>query len=60
MASEEIMQKKRYYNRHSIKQLKKLKAHFKEFESFTLQRFASTETILEAMIEEGLTRERRK
>ena len=60
MASEEIMQKKRYHNRHNIKQLKKLKSHFHEFESFTLQRFASTATILEAMIEEELTRERKR
>ena len=53
------MARRRYLNRHNIKQLKKLKSHFKEFETFTLQRFASTETILDAMIEEELTRERK-
>ena len=51
--------RKRYINREEVKRLKKLKAHFKEFETFSLQRFASTETILDSMIEEALTRERK-
>lgn len=44
----------KYKQRKTVKQLKKLAAHFEEFKCFTLQRFASTETILETMIEDAM------